>query len=229
MVVAFKDLNTADKVLNEIIARRTVDLEGACVVFRDTLGRPHLKQMADPIPAGARDEEMRDGLRTTLARTLLASPLTGWAPVRSANLLDRALAGRRSECGIENEFVRALGEAISPNCSALFFWLASPEDEETLRFILTFGGNALRTSLSDEPVVNRQCRLSPGVVITGPIALRQDGHVLNLAPRKFPSCLGANSCPAGLAADGLYLDFRWSLQGATRGANILRWLALRNE
>jgi hypothetical protein len=39
-VVVFKDLNTADKVVNEIIARRSVDLEGACVVFRDALGRP---------------------------------------------------------------------------------------------------------------------------------------------------------------------------------------------
>jgi uncharacterized membrane protein len=149
-VVVFKDLNTADKVVNEITARRSVDLEGACVVFRDALGRPHLKQMVEPIPAGALDENRPSGPRSTLVRALLASPLTGWAPVGNADLMDRALSGRRSECGMPDEFIRALGEAISPNCSALFFRLARPEDEETLRLVLTFGGKVLRTSLSDE-------------------------------------------------------------------------------
>ena len=153
-VVVFKDLNTADKVVNEITAQRTVDLEGACVVIRDALGRPHLKQIVEPAPAGALDEDRRGDLRITLIRTLLASPLTGWLPVRNADLMDRTLSGRPSECSITDEFIRALGEAISPNCSALFFRAAWPEDEELLRYILTFGGKVLRTPLSDEQEQN---------------------------------------------------------------------------
>jgi uncharacterized membrane protein len=153
-VVVFKDLNTADKVVNEIIARRSIELEAACVLFWDALGRPHLKQLVDPAPAGALDEDRRGDLRTTLVRTLLASLVTGRPPARSLNRLDRPLSGRRLECSIADEFIRALGAAISPNCSALFFRLAGPEDEEILRYILTFGGKVLRTPLSDEQEQN---------------------------------------------------------------------------
>ncbi|MFZ3013392.1 MAG: hypothetical protein WA045_06765, partial [Nitrospira sp.] len=48
--IAFKDLSTADRVLNELRAMETdyvLDLEAAVIVVRDLDGKVHLKQCVD--------------------------------------------------------------------------------------------------------------------------------------------------------------------------------------
>ncbi len=53
------------------------------------------------------------------------------------------------DCGIRDDFIRAMREAMGPNCSALFLRIGGADDEETLRAAQSHGGLLLRTSLSD--------------------------------------------------------------------------------
>ena len=118
-VVVFKDRDTADKVLNEVNARRAVELTDACVAFRDALGRPHLKQVVGPRPAGPRAEATYGCLCTALAGTLLASPVSSRAVGGAADPSKRNCFDMLLDCGIRDDFIRALRDAVAPNCSAL--------------------------------------------------------------------------------------------------------------
>jgi uncharacterized membrane protein len=64
------------------------------------------------------------------------------------------------DCGIRDDFIRTLREALAPNCSALFFRIGGAEDEETLKAAQRCGGLLLRTSLSDTQARNLRTVLS---------------------------------------------------------------------
>jgi len=158
--VVFKDRDTADKVLNDINAQRAVELTDACVAFRDAIGRPHLKQAFGPVPAARRAEAALGSLWITLAATLLANPLTGAAAGDGADPADRNRFDMLLDCGIGDDFVRTLREALAPNCSALFVRIGGADDEGTLRAVQRCSGLLLRTSLSDTQEQNLRTVLS---------------------------------------------------------------------
>ena len=150
VAIAFKDRNTADKVLNEINAQRAFELRDIYVVFRDAKGRPHLKQSINPIAAGTQNRDESNSSCANLVRSLLGSPLTGWDFDRNAGPMDQIMSRATSECGIRDDFVAAIGQALSPNCSALFFAVENLNGDKTIRSILEYGGKLITTPLPAE-------------------------------------------------------------------------------
>jgi uncharacterized membrane protein len=74
-----------------------------------------------------------------------------------------ALAGKLSDYGIPDDFIRQLGSTIKPNSSALFLLVQKVTADKVLPRMAEFKGRVLKTSLSEE----REKRLREALRDTG--------------------------------------------------------------
>lgn len=61
-----------------------------------------------------------------------------------------AISGALSDIGIDDNFMRELGETLQPNTSALFILVKKVTPDKVLDEISKYGGRVLRTSLSKD-------------------------------------------------------------------------------
>jgi uncharacterized membrane protein len=151
IAVGFKGEDTADHVLNTLQGLQKeylIDLEDACVVVRDQTGQVHLKQAIDLTRMGAASGGLRGAMWGTLIGLLFLRPLLGM--VAGAAVGSGALAGRLSDYGIDDQFIRSVGSTIEPGSSALFVLVRSVTADRVLPELQPFEGTVLRTSLSTE-------------------------------------------------------------------------------
>jgi uncharacterized membrane protein len=151
--IAYKDRETADKVLNELRqlqVEHLIDLEDACVVVRDDNGKIHLKQAVNLTAAGAASGGMWGGLFGLLIGMLFLNPLLGWLGGLAVGAGAGALSGRLSDYGIDDDFIKSLGSHIQSGSSALFVLVRKVTPDKVLPEIQKFGGTVLKTSLSNE-------------------------------------------------------------------------------
>jgi uncharacterized membrane protein len=151
--IAYKDRETADKVLNELRelqAPHLVDLEDACVVVRDDNGKVHLKQALNLTMAGAASGSLWGGLFGLLIGMMFLNPLLGWIAGFAVGAGAGAISGKLSDYGIDDRFIRSVGSNIQPGSSALFVLVRKMTTDKVLPEIQKFGGTVLRTSLSKD-------------------------------------------------------------------------------
>ena len=157
--IAFKDLSTADQVLNELRAMETdyvLDLEDAVIVVRDLDGKVHLKQCVD-VFGGATTHGVSLGvLWGGLMGLLFMNPLAGLigslAGGAGAGAVTTAASGfgLLSDYGIPDNFIRDLGSTIKRGTSAIFLLIRSVDEDKVLARISPHEGTILKTSLSKE-------------------------------------------------------------------------------
>ena len=75
---------------------------------------------------------------------LLMNPLLGAAVGAGAG----ALSGKLSDVGINDQFIKELGETITPGTSALFVLVRKATPDKVLGALQGFGGKVLKTSLT---------------------------------------------------------------------------------
>jgi uncharacterized membrane protein len=151
--IAYKDRETADKVLNELRrleVEHLIDLEDACIVDRDDNGKVHLKQAVNLTAAGAASGGMWGGLFGLLIGMLFLNPLLGWLGGAAVGAGAGALSGRLSDYGIDDDFIKSLGSHIQQGSSALFVLVRKVTPDKVLPEIQKYGGTVLKTSLSNE-------------------------------------------------------------------------------
>lgn len=151
--IAYKDRETADKVLNELRqleVEHLIDLEDACVVDRDDNGKVHLKQAVNLTAAGAASGGVWGGLFGLLVGMLFLNPLLGWLGGLAVGAGAGALSGRLADYGIDDDFIKSLGSTIQPGTSALFVLVRKVTPDKVLPEIQKYGGTVLKTSLSKE-------------------------------------------------------------------------------
>ncbi len=61
-----------------------------------------------------------------------------------------ALSGRADDLGIDDRFIKDVGEAIPPGSSALFLLFHRVTPDKVLAEMKEFGGRVVQTNLSDE-------------------------------------------------------------------------------
>lgn len=157
--IAFKDLSTADRVLNELRAMETeyvLDLEDAVIVVRDMDGKVHLKQCVD-VFGGATTQGVALGiLWGGLMGLLFMNPLAGLLGSLAGGAGGGAITVAASEFGllgdygIPDNFIRSLGSTIARGTSAIFLLLRSADQEKLMSRISRYEGTILKTSLSSE-------------------------------------------------------------------------------
>src|SRR5215475_132715 len=153
VAVSFKGEHTADQVLNKLQALQTeylIDLEDSCVVVRDQTGQVHLKQAINLTGMGAATGGLRGAMWGTLIGLLFLNPLIGMVAGGAVGAGSGALAGRLSDYGINDDFIRSVGATIEPGSSAVFVLVRSVTADRVLPELQSFEGKVLRTSLSNE-------------------------------------------------------------------------------
>lgn len=151
--IAFKGRDTADQVLNDLRSMQKahlVDLEDACVVTRDQEGKLHLKQAVNLVATGAISGGTWGALWGTLVGILFMNPLAGLVIGAAAGAGGGALSGALVDYGINDDFIKSLGEQICPDSSALFVLLRKVTLDKVMPELGKYEGTVIRTSLSNE-------------------------------------------------------------------------------
>ncbi|GJE79759.1 DUF1269 domain-containing protein [Methylorubrum thiocyanatum] len=171
VVIGFEDPQEADRSLNELSRMQTehlVDLEDAVVAIRGQDGKLRLKQSVDLIGVGAASGGMWGAMWGSLVGLLFLNPLLGLATGAALGAGAGALSGKLADYGINDDFIRSIGETLQPNTSALFILLRKAQPEKVLSEISQFRGRVIRSSLSPEQESRLQAALSgPQVSMPG--------------------------------------------------------------
>lgn len=153
IVLDFDGVGAADEVLTKLRGMKKehlIDLEDACVVIRDTEGKVQVKQAVNLTALGASSGASTGMLVGALAGLLVLNPLAGMAIGGLAGAGMGALTGSLADYGIDNDFVKNLGETIPNGSSALFLLVKRSTPDKVLPEIEPYKPRVLKTSLSDE-------------------------------------------------------------------------------
>ena len=153
VVLDFDGLDTADQVLTklrQLKKQELIDLLDACVVVRDGDGDIQIKQSVNMTALGASSGLSSGALVGALAGLLVLNPLAGMAVGGAAGAAMGALGGSLSDYGINDDFVKELGQTIPPNSSALFLIVAKATPDKVIAEIEQYKPRVLKTSLSQE-------------------------------------------------------------------------------
>lgn len=143
IVVGFDNELKADEVLHklgEMQKEHLVDLDDAVVVIKNEKGKVKIKQSYDLVTSGA----LSGGFWGSLLGLLFLHPLLGVA----AGLATGALSGALTDIGINDDFIKELGETLEPKTSALFLLVRKATPDKVLDELRPYGGRLLKTSLS---------------------------------------------------------------------------------
>ncbi|MCP9820838.1 DUF1269 domain-containing protein [Synechococcus sp. Cruz-9H2] len=153
IVVGFPKVDEAEAVRKELVAiqqEHLISLEDAVVVERDADGQVQLRQAVNLTAAGA----LGGGFWGSLVGLLFLNPLLGAAVGAGMG----AASGALSDLGINDGFLRELGETLPKGSAALCLLVRDATPDRVVERLRSFAPHAklLRTSLShtDEAQLN---------------------------------------------------------------------------
>jgi len=117
-------------------------LEDAAVVIRKQDGKVKVNQAANLVGVGA----LGGSFWGLLIGMLFMVPWLGLA----VGAVTGAIAGEKTDIGIDDKFIQEVGETIKPGHSALFLLVSDVTPEAVLEDVKRFNPKVLRTSLSKE-------------------------------------------------------------------------------
>lgn len=163
VVVGFDDPTEADRALTELARLQKeylIDLEDAVVAIRGPDGKLRLKQSVDLVGVGAASGSLWGAMWGSLVGLLFMNPLLGLATGAALGAGAGALSGSLADYGIDDGFIRSIGETLQPNTSALFVLVRKAQPEKVLNELSRFRGRVIRSSLSPEQEARLQAALS---------------------------------------------------------------------
>jgi uncharacterized membrane protein len=163
VVLGFDGIHTADEVLNKLRSlqkENLIDLEDACVVERENDGKVHIKQAVNLTAIGAASGGTMGAMWGGLVGLLFLNPLAGMALGAVAGAGAGALSGSLTDFGINDDFVKRLGDTIPQGSSALFVLFKQVTEDKVLPEIEPFKPRVLKTSLSNEAEAKLKAELS---------------------------------------------------------------------
>ncbi|OKH50320.1 hypothetical protein NIES2101_20115 [Calothrix sp. HK-06] len=154
IVIGFKDEFKADEVLIELRKMEReylIDLEDAAIVVRKREGKVKIKQTQELVTSGA----LTGGFWGLLLGMLFLHPFLAIFGAAAG-----AISGAFTDIGIDDSFIRELGNTIEPGTSALFILVKKSTPDKVLEELSQFEGKVLRTSLSKEDEAKLQAALT---------------------------------------------------------------------
>lgn len=143
VVLGFDSTEKADQVLHKLVSlqkEHLIDLEDAAVVVRGDDGKCRVKQAVNLTAAGAAGGSFW-GL---LIGLLFMHPLIGVLAGTAAG----AISGSLADFGINDDFIKELGETLQNGSSALFIMVRKATPDKVLEEIKGYDARVLHTSLS---------------------------------------------------------------------------------
>ncbi len=138
-----------------------IDLGDAVVAVKDANGKVKLHQAVNMTAGGA----ARGGLWGTLVGLLFLGPFFGVGTLAGAAA--GAVSGALTDIGINNDFMKKLGEGFKPGTSALFVLVRSATPDKVVEEIKKYGGTVLQTSLCHETEAKLQAALDEAKAAAG--------------------------------------------------------------
>lgn len=125
--------------LDDLRAFDLIDVKDAAVVEHCLDGSVRVRQAFDLIGAGA----LGGAVWGALIGLIFLSPWLGMA----AGGLAGALAGKFTDIGIDDDFIREVGENVKPGHSALFMLIDNWENSKSLRLLADFDAVIIHTTM----------------------------------------------------------------------------------
>lgn len=142
IVLAFPSPEGADEMrdaLDELREQELIDLQDAAVVVRLDDGQVRVRQAVNLVGAGALGGATWGGL----VGLFFLSPWLGMAVGAVAG----ALAGKFTDIGIDDDFIREVGETVQPGHSALFLLIDRWDEAAVLERLKASDAVILRSTL----------------------------------------------------------------------------------
>jgi uncharacterized membrane protein len=143
IVIGFKSEATADEAINEIEQMQReglITLDDWARVIRRADGKIDVRQAHSTTASGA----LGGTFWGMLFGLIFLMPLAGAA----IGALTGALAGHFTDVGIDDKFIKDLGNQIQPGTSALFLYVVQATGDKVIERMGRFQPEVLRTSLS---------------------------------------------------------------------------------
>jgi len=145
IVFAFKTETGAEEMrvaLVQLQKEHLIELDDAAVVVRKADGKVKVKQAVSLVGAGA----LGGAFWGMLIGLLFWAPWLGLAVGAATG----AVAGGLSDVGVDDKFIKEVGETIDPGNSALFLLVREVTADKVIGYLTQFDATVLRTSLSNE-------------------------------------------------------------------------------
>ena len=145
VVLAFPTENGAQQVLNvvgDLQRQQLITLEDAATVVRGPDGKPKVKQANSLVGAGA----WGGAFWGMLIGLLFFMPWLGLA----IGAVTGALTAKFADIGIDDGFIRDVGQKIQPGQSALFLLVRQATMDRVLAALKPYNPEVLQTNLSQE-------------------------------------------------------------------------------
>jgi uncharacterized membrane protein len=141
VAIAYPDEHRAEEVYRTLKGmRHDLDLEDAVYVVKNAQGEVSLHQTHHHLGKGAG----RGALAGLLVGMLAFVPGLGIAIGAGLG----ALAGKREDYGIDDNFIEELSTRLKPGSSALFVLVSNVNADTVVPAVSAYGGTVLRTTLT---------------------------------------------------------------------------------
>ena len=144
-VFTFKDMTSAAEMRDDLVKLQKlqlISLSDAAVVVRRQDGKVKVKQAVSLVGAGA----LGGAFWGMLIGLLFFAPWLGLA----MGALGGALGGALSDTGVDDKFIKEVGNTIEPGHSALFLLVESWTEDKVMDELAGFEAEVIQTSLSKE-------------------------------------------------------------------------------
>lgn len=129
-------------VLSHLQKQELIKLSDAATIVRKADGKVKVKQAVDLVGAGA----LGGAFWGMLIGLIFLVPWLGLA----IGAISGAIAGRFSDIGIDDKFIKEVGTTVEPGHSALFLLVERMTEDRVLPELQKFHPTVLRTNLSAE-------------------------------------------------------------------------------
>lgn len=153
VVLAFDSKQKAEEVWNlrkALQEERLVDLEDAAMVWRDADGEVHIEQALPLTAAGASGGAATGALWGTLIGLLFLNPLAGLGIGALTGAAAGAVSGALADIGIDDGFIKRLGETLQPGTAALFVLVRRATTDRVVEELRPYGPTVLHTNLTKD-------------------------------------------------------------------------------
>ncbi len=147
IVLTYPDQETGQKVfaeLDELQNQQLLELEDAALAYKDEKGKVKIKQTLEKQYTGA--AAVWGGFWGLLIGLLFLSPIF-WGVVGA---LLGGILGRTADIGIDNKFMKEVGDALDPGGTAVFMLVIKATEDKVIEDLAQFGGQIYKTNLSQE-------------------------------------------------------------------------------
>lgn len=145
IVLAFDNENGAVEMRDKLASlqkQHLIELADAAVVVRRQDGKVKVKQAVSLVGAGA----LGGAFWGMLIGIIFWMPWLGLAVGAAAG----ALGGKFSDIGVDDKFIKEVGNTIEPGHSALFLLVVSATEDKVMEELKDFQATVIQTSLSKE-------------------------------------------------------------------------------